>query len=354
MLLVAPSLDIIGGQAVQANQLLLGLKTLEDIRVSFLPVNPRLPGVLRHLQRVKYLRTIVTFPFYLASLVANVWKADVIHAFSAGYWSFLLAPAPAILAARFFGKKVLLNYHTGEADDHLGRHRRIALPLIKLAHLIVVPSGYLVGVFFKHGLTAHAVANFVDPTEIPFRERTGEGTRFLSNRNFEWHYNVACLIRAFAEIQKVIPSATLTLVGDGSCRRGLEALVRELGLKEVEFTGPVHPAAMGPFYDRADVYLNSPDVDNMPMSVIEAFAAGLPVVSTNAGGIPWILRHDENGLVVPANDDKAMATSALRLCQERGLSQRLTGTARQDVLLKYTWEAVGPDWHRIYDHLHRG
>jgi hypothetical protein len=124
VLMVAPSFDILGGQSVQAARLLDRLSEESSLEVSFLPINPRLPGVLRYLQKIKYVRTVVTSIVYIATLLLRVYRYDVIHVFSASYFSFVLAPTPAILIGRLFGRKVLLNYHSGEADDHLRRWRR--------------------------------------------------------------------------------------------------------------------------------------------------------------------------------------------------------------------------------------
>ena len=88
---------------------------------------------------------------YVLSLLARVHKYDGIHVFSASYFSFVLAPTPAILAGRLYGKKVLLNYHSGEAEDHLQRWRRSAIPTIRLVDSLVVPSVYLEKVFASFG-----------------------------------------------------------------------------------------------------------------------------------------------------------------------------------------------------------
>ncbi len=349
VMLSGPSLQILGGQAVQARRLVDNLRHERELEVAFLPVNPMLPGALRHLQRIKYVRTIVTSLFYIFSLLRHVPRIDILHTFSASYWSFLLAPAPAILVGRCFGKRVLLNYRSGEAEDHLRRSRRVAVPLMRLAHRIVVPSGYLVEVFGRFGLPAVAIPNFVDTTAIRFRGRVAPRPRFLSNRNFESLYNVAMTVRAFARIQAEVPEAELVLVGQGGERPSLERLVHGLGLRGVTFTGPVPPDRMPAHYDECDIYLNSPDIDNMPTSVIEAFAAGLPVITTRAGGIPWVVRHNENGLVVDCNDDEGMAAAALSLLRESGLGERLSRTAIGDVHERYTWEAVRPSWVGLYE-----
>src|SRR6185295_15752894 len=102
VLIVGPSLDILGGQAVQAARLLNHLNREPELEVSFLPINPRLPGVLRKLQSIKYLRTLVTSLVYVAKLLIEVRRNDIIHIFSASYLSFVLAPTPAILIAKFY------------------------------------------------------------------------------------------------------------------------------------------------------------------------------------------------------------------------------------------------------------
>lgn len=352
--LVGPSLDILGGQAVQAQRLLAGLSESERLSVSFLPVNPRLPGPLRALQRIKYVRTVVTSLAYIASLVAAVRRHDVIHAFSASYWSYLLAPFPALLIGRLFGRGTVLNYRSGEAADHL-RHWPLSTRTMRwFASRIAVPSGYLVKVFGEAGLPALAIANFVPIETLPYRRRDPLRPLFLSNRNLEPLYNVQCTIRAFARVQQQVPEARLVVAGDGSERDQLAALVQQLGARHVSFVGRVRPEEMGALYDAADIYLNSPNIDNMPGSIVEAFACGIPVVSTDAGGIPYVVAHEENGLLVPCNDDAAMAAACLRLLEEPGLALSLADAGRRQCEARYVWPAVRRQWEALYVELAAG
>lgn len=345
--LVGPSMDILGGQAVQLARLLRRLEGTPGIQVEFLPMNPRLPGPLRWLQRVKFVRTMVTSFAYWLLLLRRVRRFDVIHAFSPSYWAFLLGPVPAAATARLFRRAALINYHSGEAEDHL-TNWRTAIPLLRLAHRIVVPSDYLRDVFGRFGLSTVVVPNFVDVESLPFRERSVLRPRVLSNRNLESHYNVSCSIRAFSRIQAKFPSAELVVAGYGSERARLETLVKELGLRHVRFTGRVTPEEMGRLLDWADVLLNSPDIDNMPLSLIEAQAAGLPLVSTNSGGIPYVVTDGETGLLVPPDDDAAMADAALRLLDDPALVSRITRAARESCLARYTWPAVEARWVSLY------
>jgi L-malate glycosyltransferase len=345
---VAPSLDILGGQAVVAQRLMRRLGDDPDLEVSFVPHNPRLPGPLRLLQSVKYVRTITTSIAYIALLLRRLRDADVVHVFSASYFSFILAPTPAVLIGRLYGKRVILNYRSGEALDHLANWPWTTRPTLRRADAIVVPSGFLVDVFAGFGFTAKPIFNFVDIERIPYRRRSSLRPVFLANRNFAAHYNVACVLRAFALIQSTVPDARLIVAGDGQQREMLHALAGQLGLRNVEFVGQVPPDRMASLYDEADVYLNAPLVDNMPNSVVESFAAGLPVVTSRAGGIPYIVRHEENGLLVDSDDHKNLADQALRLLADPDLAVRLADRARAEVLNKYTWPAVHDQWRTVY------
>src|SRR5262249_39529109 len=175
----------------------------------------------------------------------------------ASYLSFVLAPTPAILLARLCGKKIVLNYHSGEAEDHLSRWRRTTAPVMKMADEIVVPSAYLVEVFRRFGLRARPVFNVVDTGMFVYRERRPLRPVFLSNRNLEALYNVSCILRAFQIIQRRYPTARLTIAGDGKQRRALEREARDLGLRNTEFRGQVTPELMSGLYREADIYLNS-------------------------------------------------------------------------------------------------
>jgi glycosyltransferase involved in cell wall biosynthesis len=346
--IVAPSLDILGGQAVVAQRLMARLESDPDLDITFVPHNPRLPGPLRLLQRVKYLRTIATSIAYTALLLRRLRDQDVVHVFSASYWSFILAPTPAVLIARLFGKRVILNYRSGEALDHLSNWPRTSLPILRRADLIVVPSGYLVDVFARFGIPARPIFNFVDVERIAYRRRAHLRPVFLANRNFVAHYNVACVLRAFALIQARVPDARLIVAGDGPERERLHALAKELRLANIEFLGQVPPKRMSALYDEADIYLNAPNIDNMPNSIVEAFVAGIPVVTTRAGGIPYIVRDDENGLLTDCDDPSALAAAALRLLSDADLAARLSDRARAEALSRYTWASVHDAWRSAY------
>jgi glycosyltransferase involved in cell wall biosynthesis len=347
---VAPSLNILGGQAVQADRLLRAWRGDPDVDARLVPVNPVPPRPFRGLSRIKYARTVVNQATYGPLLLRELPRADVVHVFSASYSSFLLAPLPAMLLARALGKPVVLNYRSGEAPDHL-RRSAVARAAIARVDRNVVPSSFLSAVFRSFGIDSTIVPNIVDLDRFRYRERAPLGPRLLCTRNLEPLYNVATTLRAFRLVQDRFAGATLTLVGAGSQEGELRALARQLELQRVQFTGRVRPEDIADVYAAHDIYVQSPDIDNMPTSVIESFASGLPVVSTDAGGIPIILTHDRHGLLAARGDHQGIARHILDLLDDPARAQRLAREAYA-TCRAYTWPAVREQWLDVYRGVH--
>lgn len=343
--LVAASLDILGGQAVQAR--LLGDALRKDgYEVLFLPTNPRFPRGFRWLRRVPYVRTLLSQALYLPSLL-RLRGVDLVQVFSASYWSFLLAVVPAILAARSLDKRVVLHYHSGEADDHLARWGKRVHPWLRLVDEIVVPSPYLGHVFARHGYRARVIRNVVDTSCFRYRPRTPLRPRLLSTRNLEPYYRVDNTLEAFALLKARYPEAILTVAGYGSEEARLRRLAASLGAGGIRFVGRVEPPAMPELYDQADIFINSSVVDNQPVSILEAFAAGLPVVSTATGDIAGMVRDGETGLVVPPGDPLATAKAVTGFLEDPERARLLAGHARREVDT-YTWPQVREAWAAVY------
>jgi glycosyltransferase involved in cell wall biosynthesis len=347
---VAPSLAILGGQSVQAERLLQAWFNDPDVEAWLVPVNPEPPGsLLCDLAQRKYIRTLITQGSYWPLLWRQLRRADVVHVFSASYTSYLLATLPAMLVARRLGVPVLVNYHSGEAPDHL-RRSRLARHTLAGTDGLAVPSRFLAEVFEQFGLEADVIPNIIDTRAFAFRRRPSLSPRFLSTRNLQPMYNVGCTLRAFRHIQDAIPDATLTVAGFGSELPRLQALAGSLALRGVTFTGPTLPADMPRLYAEADIYLQSPRIDNMPLSVLEAFASGTAVVSTRVGGVPAILEDGVHGLLVPPDHDRALADAAIQLLRDPELAAHLTHRARASVEA-YTWPRVRPLWLSAYERL---
>jgi glycosyltransferase involved in cell wall biosynthesis len=344
--IVAPSLAILGGQAVQADRLIRAWCGDPDVNAWLVPINPRLPRPVRFAARIKYVRTAVTEAAYAPLLLRELSRADIVHVFSASYASFLLAPLPAIAVARLVGRPVVLNYRSGEAPDHL-RRSAIARAAIARVDANVVSSQFLVDVFRRFGISAEIVPNVVDLDRFKYRRRGTLAPKLVSTRNFERLYNVPCTLRAFRRVQDRWPDASLTLVGSGVEEPVLRRTVETLRLRNVTFAGRVPSDEIARHYAENDIYIQTPDIDNMPGSVLEAFASGLPVVSTVAGGVPAILTDQMHGLLAPLDDDEAVAACVLRLLENPQLAANLAQAACTKSRA-YTWQAVRGQWLELY------
>lgn len=349
--IVAPTVGILGGQAVQAERLVRAWEGDPHVRAWLVPVNPVPMAALQAALRVKYARTVVTQLTYWPLLLRELRHADVVHVFSASYFSFLLAPLPAVLVARLLGKPVVMNYRSGEAPDHL-RRSAVARGVLRRVQRNAVPSRFLHDVFSTFGIHSDIIPNIVDVNRFAYRRRSPLRPNIVSTRNFEDLYNVACTLRAFRLVQDQHPDARLTLVGGGSGEAGLRRLAAELGLGNVTFAGRVPPGDMWRYYAEADIYLQTPDIDNMPASVLEAFASGCAVVSTNAGGVPAILTDGTHGCLVNCNDHEAAARRILELLADSTLADRLTAAGRE-TCEAYRWENVRGQWLALYRDLVR-
>ena len=154
-------------------------------------------------------------------------------------------------------------------------------------------------------------------------------------------------MRAFAEVQKQFPEARLDLVGRGPSEGEVRALVRDLNLSGVHFMGVASREEIGRIYDQADIFINASWLDNMPVSILEAFACGTPVVSTAAESIPYLVEHERTGLLSEVGDAQALAGNVIRLLLDPELSERLASKA-YDESQSYRWPAVREQWLDTY------
>jgi L-malate glycosyltransferase len=347
--LVAPSLDYVGGQAVQADLLRRQWENDPDVQVKFVPIDPNFPPGFAWLKRLPVLRTIIREPLYLLNLWRELKNVEIVHIFSASYWSFLLAPAPALFFAGVKRKKALVHYHSGEARDHLQRFRT-ARSFLGRAELLVVPSCYLAEVFGEFGFSAEVVPNIVDLSQFSFRVRRPLRPHLVCTRGFHTYYCVDVVIRAFVEIKREFPQARLDLVGSGPLEPQVRQLVEQLGLAGVTFPGVASRHEIGQFYNTADVFINASRLDNMPVSILEAFASGTPVVSTDPEGMRYVIDNERTGLLSPVGDAKALAHNAVRLLRDSDLSSRIALNAYEQSK-SFRWDQVRPRWLAIYESL---
>lgn len=335
-----------GGQSIQASRLIDAFVEDEKTELKLIHNNPELK-IFGFLQKIPIIKTLATSLKFWQILLTQIGKSDVVQVFSSGTTSYIISTIPPLLVSKIFGKRVILNYHHGGLEEHINEWKLTAKPTMKMFDEIVVPSEFLVDVFNKFGIKAKSISNFVETEKFVFRERNPLKPVFLSNRNFDPHYNVEYVLRAFQIIQKEIPGSSLIVAGYGIEEAKLKDLAKSLNLQNVEFTGKIPNERMPEIYNRADIYLNASLVDNMPLSFIEAFSCGLPIVSSNAGGIPYIVKDGETGLLIGENDFYALAEKSLQLLHNNDLAQKIISNARREVE-NYQRDKVKDDWKKFY------
>jgi L-malate glycosyltransferase len=346
--LVAPAY-MTGGQAVEARTLLDGFANDPDVRVELQPIDPRIPECLA---RLRFIRTMARMPLFYGGLIRRVLRADVVHVFTAAFWPFLLTTTPAVLIARLLGRPVILNYRDGRARDHI-RFAAVRW-VIRRATCLIFPSGYLQDQFAEFGLQGDVVSNVVNIERFRFRRRNPLRPILISSRLLEALYAVENTIRAFVLVKKSHPDARLIVIGGGARELELKQFVIDDGIEGVEFHGAVQHDAVAVWFDRADIFVNSSREDNMPHSVIEAFSSGIPVVSTAAGGIPYIVEDGRNGLLVTVDDEQALAAAVCRVIEEPDLASKLIAEGKRDCAERYSWAAASAGWKETYARLTGG
>jgi phenylacetate-CoA ligase len=286
--------------------------------------------------------------WFVPRLARAMWRSDVTHVFAAAYWAFVLVAGTATGLGRILRRPVIVNYHSGEADDHLRRHPKTTRWIIERARELVVPSQYLHRVFRKYGYSSIVIPNAVDVETFRCPRRESPFLRLLCTRNLEPCYDVGTAVRAFRIVADVEPRAVLTIVGSGSQTGQLHRLVHDLDLADrVRFAGAVPHQAIASFYGESDIYLNASLVDNQPLSVLEAMASGLVVISTAVGGVEDLIRDEVAGYLVAPRSPDAIASAAIRVMHNDGLFGRMTEAAGR-TLQGHDPRAVVDQWLRCY------
>jgi glycosyltransferase involved in cell wall biosynthesis len=187
----------------------------------------------------------------------------------------------------------------------------------------------------------------VDLSQFHYRERIPLRPHLVCTRGFSPYYCVDVVVRAFAEVQKTYPEARLDLVGGGPLEGDIRQLVADLKLTGVTFTGVASRQQIGKYYDDADIFINASRLDNMPVSIIEGFGSGTPVVTTSPESIPYFVDHEGTGLLSAVGDEKALAANVIRVLRDPALASSLAQNAYQESR-KYTWDAVRDQWVAVY------
>lgn len=340
LMLVGPLSPPAGGMAAQTAQL-QALLVAQGAAIDLVRTNP--PHRPAWLDRVPVARALCRLLPYIWSLWRAAGRVQLAHVMANSGWAWHLFAAPAIWIAHLRGVPVVVNYRGGEAGHFLARSAAVVRWTMRRAQVLAVPSGFLQQIFASHRMPATIVPNVVDLARFKPADLLPDGPPHLVvARNLERLYDNATALRAFAQLRARHLDARITIAGTGPEEASLRRLAADLGVADaVSFAGRLDRDAMAALYRRASVVINPSLADNMPNSVLEAMASGVPVVSTNVGGVPFLLRHEDTALLVAPGDDRIMAAALLRVSEDRALALGLRSRALAEVR-RYTWEQVAP------------
>lgn len=339
IVLVGPLPPPPGGMANQTEQLAALLRAA-GANVTLVRSNaPWRPGWLARLRGWRALGRLLPF---MAQLWRAAGQAELVHVMANSGWSWHLHAAPAIWIGRLRGKTVVVNYRGGEAARFLAAQAWLVRLSMARAHATIVPSAFLAGVFAVHRMPCQIVPNVVDLCHFCPGPRASPAGVVLVARQLEALYDNASALRAFALVCRARPGARLVVCGTGPESDRLHQLAGQLGIAgAVEFIGRVERQDMPALYRRCDVVLNSSLADNMPNSLLEALACRVPVVSTDVGGIPFLLKDRENALLVPPGDAPAMARALLAILEDPDRARQLAD-AGAALVRQYGWDHIAP------------
>jgi glycosyltransferase involved in cell wall biosynthesis len=264
-----------------------------------------------------------------------------VHSSLAFYYSAL-----AVFLSRLFAKPFILVLHGGNLPARLKRSPKLSHFVFDKSYFNISPSNYLMDRFSTAGYKVKYIPNQIDLSAYPFKQRTELKPNIFWLRSFDHTYNPGMAIDTLAILLKKYPSARLCMAGPVKDVSFEETKIRvnELGLSNsVLFPGLLSKKDWIAVAENYDIFINTTNIDNQPVSVIEIMALGMPIVSTNAGGIPYLLEDEKEALLVNVNDSTAMAEKIDVLLNDPAKANLLAVNARHKAE-GFDWEILKKEW----------
>jgi glycosyltransferase involved in cell wall biosynthesis len=248
-------------------------------------------------------------------------------------------------------KPYILNLHGGNLPVFAASNEKRVRRVLDYATAVVAPSPYLIENMRDYRADIQCMPNSLDIDSYRFRHRSHIRPELIWLRAFHKIYNPEMAIRTLALIRSEVDHAHLIMIGpdkgDGTLKSA-QLVRKELGLQErISIVGGISKSDVAKWLNQGDIFLNSTNVDNTPVSVLEAMACGLCVISTKVGGIPYLLENERNALLVPPGDERAMAEGVLRILREPGLAGQLSKNARLKAET-YDYSRIIPKWEELF------
>jgi glycosyltransferase involved in cell wall biosynthesis len=251
----------------------------------------------------------------------------------------------------FLKKPYVVALHGGNLPAFAGRSPGRVKRLLQRAGAVTAPSQYLLSRMYPYRADICLIPNPIELGHYPYRVRTKALPHLVWLRAFHGIYNPGLAPLVVRELCSSFPDITLTMVGPDKGDGALQAtrdLIGRLGLHaKIEIIPGIPKSQVARTLAQHDIFINTTNVDNTPVSVMEAMASGLCIVSTNVGGLPFLLEHEKNALLVRPRDPQEMAAAVRRILAEPGLAEMLSRNARSKAE-EFDWPVVLPRWESLF------
>ena len=289
-----------------------------------------------------------------ATIVRRRREIDILIIHTYGGASFVVEDVASLLGQRF-GHRIVMMLHGGAMPGFMASHPRWARRVLARSAVIVAPSPYLQRAIRPYGFDCQVIPNVIDVKAYPYRSRRALAPRLFWMRSFHPVYNPLMAVEVLNRLRSTHPGATLVMAGQDKGAQAETGLAcSRLGLSDaVRFPGFLDMGGKLREGDQADIFINTSHVDNMPVAVLEACALGLPVVSTDVGGVPDLLTDGQTALLAPDGDVEGMVKAIRRLLGDPDLAARLSANGR-GLAERSAWEQVRVHWEALFASLLSG
>ncbi|APG61395.1 glycosyltransferase family 4 protein [Christiangramia salexigens] len=300
------------------------VKAVSSFQNKFLRLADMLINIIRHSRSTE----LILIDTYSTS---NFWYAVL-----CGYTS------------KFLNLPFIFILHGGNLEERFLNSDERILDLFRSARKNIVPSEFLKNRLHKFKFNnLVSIPNAIDLHLYPYKERKNVKPRILWVRAFDEVYRPELAIQVLEVLIRDNLDAELCMVGPekNTDLQSLKILVREKDLP-VRFCGKLSKTEWVDLSEEYDIFLNTTSIDNTPVSVIEAMALGMPVVSTNVGGIPYLIEDKTTGLLVERDEPEVMAAAIKLLVEQPELSHLISENSRAKAE-SFAWDKVKVLWREL-------
>ena len=249
-------------------------------------------------------------------------KYDIFHIHGCSFFGFFPIVI-GVMIGKLLKKKIIITYHGGGLDEFINKYKTKVIYYLNKADIITVPSKYLQNILNDNSIKSKYLPNIIRDDNVYFKKRDILKPNLIVTRTLDEVYNIPLAIMTFKDLKKVVPDAKLKIVGDGKLKNEIFELVKKENIDDIEFVGRVPNSKIGEILNTSDIFINPSNKDNMPLSLFEALACGLAVISTNVGGIPDYITDGINGFLIELNNKEQLINKILYILNNQDEVQKI-------------------------------